>query len=150
MLLYLDNLTKGLVEVERVLKSNSSFICSTYSESHKKEIDGLVRTFDSFICLSRNNLYDVFCKENGYDILKPFFISIEWFQYEDSLYVDNADALIVYIVSCHINQNEILLPRYQEFRNFVIMKIGDGLKITKDAVIYIYKKQETLEEAVTK
>ena len=105
-----------------------------------KEIDEIVRKFDSSICLSRNNLYDVFGKENGYDILKSFFNSIEWIQYEDSLYVDNVDALIAYIVSCHGNQNEIILPRYQEFRNFVIEEIGDGLKVTKDAGIFICKK----------
>ena len=140
VLFYLDDLSKGLSEIERVLKSNGSFICSTYGKKHMKEIDELVREFDSSICLSRNNLYDVFGKENGYDILKAFFSSIEWFQYEDSLYVDNVDALIAYIISCHGNQNEIILPRYQEFRNFVIKEIGDGLRITKDAGIFICKK----------
>lgn len=140
VLFYLDNLTKGLSEIERVLKSKGSLICSTYSKKHMKEIDELVRKFDSSICLSRNNLYDVFGKENGYEILKPFFNSVEWIQYEDSLYVDNVDALIAYIVSCHGNQNEIILPRYQEFRNFVTQEIGNGIKITKDAGIFICKK----------
>ena len=140
VLFYLDDLTKGLSEVERVLKCNGSFICSTYGKNHMKEIDELCRKFDPSICLSRNSLYDVFGKENGYDILKPFFNSIEWFQYEDSLYVDNVDALIAYIVSCHGNQNEIILSRYQEFRSFVIKEIGKGLKITKDAGIFVCKK----------
>lgn len=140
VLFYLDNPTKGLSEIERVLKSEGSLICSTYSKKHMKEIDELVRKFDSSICLSRNNLYDVFGKENGYDILIPFFNSVEWIQYEDSLYVDNVDALIAYIVSCHGNQNEIILPRYQEFRNFVTQEIGNGIKITKDAGIFICQK----------
>ena len=141
VLFYLDDLTKGLSEVKRVLKDNGSFICSTYGKDHMKEIDELVRKFDSSICLSKNNLYDVFGKENGHDLLKPFFSSIKWFQYEDNLYVDNVDALIAYIVSCHGNQNEVILPRYQEFRNFVIKEIGDGLKISKDAGIFICKKK---------
>lgn len=140
VLFYLDDLSKGLSEVERVLKNTGTFICSTYGKDHMKEIDELVRKFDPTICLSRNNLYDVFGRENGYNMLKPYFKSIEWKQYEDSLYVDNVDALIAYIVSCHGNQNEIILPRYQEFRNFVIKEIGYGLKITKDAGIFVCKK----------
>lgn len=140
VLFYLNDLSKGLSEIERVLKSYGIFICSTYGKNHMKEIDILCKKFETSICLSRNNLYDVFGKENGFDILNPFFKSIEWFQYEDSLYVDNVDALIAYIVSCHGNQNEIILPRYQEFRNFVIKEIGKGLKITKDAGIFVCKK----------
>ena len=105
-----------------------------------KEIDQLVRKFDKNIHLSNHNLYDVFGKENGYDILNEHFYSVEWKQYEDSLYVDNVDALIAYIVSCHGNQNEIILPRYQEFKEFVSKEIDDGLSICKDAGIFICKK----------
>ena len=79
VLFYLDDPTKGLSEIERVLKSKGSLICSTYGKKHMKEIDELVRKFDSSICLSRNNLYDVFGKENGYDILKSFLILLNGF-----------------------------------------------------------------------
>lgn len=142
VMFYLDDLKKGLSEVQRVLKDNGTFICSTYGKNHMIEIEKIVRKFDSTICLSKNNLYNVFGKNNGYDILKPYFNSIEWRQYEDSLYVDNVDALIAYIVSCHGNQNDIILPRYQEFRKFVINEIGNGLRITKDAGIFFCKKRK--------
>lgn len=142
VMFYLDDLKKGLSEIQRVLKDTGTFICSTYGKNHMIEIEEIVRRFDPTICLSKNNLYDVFGKKNGYDILKPYFNSIEWRQYEDSLYVDNVDALIAYIVSCHGNQNEIILPRYQEFRKFVINEIGNGLRITKDAGIFFCKKRK--------
>lgn len=72
VLFYSDDLTTGLSEVERVLKNNASFTCSIYGKNHMKEIDELVRKFDSSIYLLRTNLYDIFGKENGYDILKTF------------------------------------------------------------------------------
>lgn len=56
------------------------------------------------------------------------------------MFADNVDELIVCIVSYHQNQNKIILPRYQEFRNFVIKKIDDVVKINKDAGIFICKK----------
>lgn len=142
VMFYLDDLKKGLSEVQRVLKDTGTFICSTYGKSHMIEIEEIVQKFDPTICLSKNNLYNVFGKKNGHDILKPYFNSIEWRQYEDSLYVNNVDALIAYIVSCHGNQNEIILPRYQEFRKFIINEVGNGLKITKDAGIFFCKKRK--------
>ena len=140
VLFYLKDLNKGLSEINRALKGNGRFICSTYGKDHMKEIDALVKKFDNSIYLSSNNLYDVFGKENGASILGQYFSDVEWIQYEDSLFVDNVDALIAYIVSCHGNQNEIILARYQEFRNFVIKEMKDGLRITKDAGIFVCKK----------
>ena len=81
VLFYLDDLFNGLSEIERILKNKGAFVCSTYGKKHMKEIDELVRRFDPSICLSRNNLYDIFGKENRYDLLNPFFNSIEWIQY---------------------------------------------------------------------
>lgn len=139
-LFYLEDLSKELLEISRVLKDNGRFICSTYGKEHMKEIDVLVKKFDNSIYLSSNNLYEVFGKENGASILGQYFNDVEWIQYEDSLFVDNVDVLIAYIVSCHGNQNEIILARYQEFRNFVIREMKDGLRITKDAGIFVCKQ----------
>ena len=42
--------------------------------------------------------------------------------YDDALYVTDAAPLIEYILSCHGNQNQYLLERYQDFRRFVAKK----------------------------
>lgn len=140
LLFYLDNLDSALREIKRVLKSGGRLVCSTYSHEHMKEINELVRDFDNRIVLSADNLYEIFGKENGAGILRRYFNRIEWRQYEDYLMVDNADALVSYILSCHGNQNMYIVDRYKDFRNFVKRKTDKGFRITKDAGIFMAYK----------
>ena len=79
------------------------------------EIDKLVKSFDNRINLSSNKLYEKFGLDNGEDFLKLHFNSIQMKPYEDYLEVDQADPLMEYILSCHGNQNEYILSKYQEF-----------------------------------
>ena len=83
-----------------------------------------------------------FGKENGQELLMPFFQggSCEWVQYEDELMVTEPEALISYILSCHGNQNQYILDRYNAFRTFVKKKTDKGFKITKDAGIFVIHK----------
>ena len=101
------------------------------------EVSRLVQDFDDRIVLSAEKLYDKFGKENGADILAPFFSSVVWKTYEDSLEVPDSEPLISYILSCHGNQNQYLLERYKEFRGFVRKKTENGFHITKDAGLFI-------------
>ena len=140
LLFYVKHINQGLNEINRVLKKEGKFICSTYGKNHMKEIDELVKKFDASIYLSKTNLYECFGKENGGEFLKPYFSNVEWIEYNDSLIIDNADALIAYIVSCHGNQNALILPRYKEFKEFVVKEMGHGLEIMKEAGIFICKK----------
>ena len=39
--------------------------------------------------------------------------------------------------SCHGNQNQILLDRYKDFRQFVEKRTAKGFHITKDAGIFL-------------
>lgn len=139
VLFYCD-LEKVCSEVRRVLKPNGVFICSTYGDGHMKEMRQLVSSYDSRIVLSANNLYERFGKENGRDILSPYFSSITWNEYEDHLLVPDAEPLISYVLSCHGNQNQYLLDRYHDFRSYVKKSIGKGFYITKEAGIFICKK----------
>ena len=104
------------------------------------EISKLVKDFDSRIVLSAEKLYHRFGKENGAKLLTPYFSSVTWKAYEDSLVVSDAEPLISYILSCHGNQNQYLLNRYTDFRNFVERKVRYGFKITKDAGTFLVKK----------
>lgn len=138
LLFYLKNLDRALEEIVRVLKPEGVFLCSTYGREHMKEISQLVKEFDSRIVLSEVNLYDVFGLENGEEILKHHFGSVEMIPYEDHLEVKDAGPLMEYILSCHGNQQECLSERYDEFREFLQKKIEKKgyLYITKRAGVF--------------
>lgn len=142
VLFYCDDLTQVLKEVQRVLKPNGIFICSAYGKNHMKEINELMQSFDPRISLSAKKLYDSFGYEIGQTILSSFFDSIEWVLYEDALTVTEPEPFISYVLSCHGNQNQYILDRYQEFRTFVTKRTAKGLHITKEAGIFLCKKTE--------
>lgn len=139
VLFYCD-IPKVSREVQRVLKPNGRFLCSAYGTHHMKEISDLVQEFDSRIILSADKLYEKFGKENGNDLLQPYFSQINWHLYEDSLSVDEPEPLIEYILSCHGNQNQYILDHYKEFRSFVSKKTASGFHITKEAGFFLCEK----------
>lgn len=139
VLFYVYDINKALEEIRRVLNPLGVFYCSTYGSNHMKEINDIVQEFDSRVILSQTKLYDVFGLENGLDILRPYFKSIKMKRYEDCLVVDKSKPIIDYIMSCHGNQNEIIGPNLNEFREFVdsIIQEKGYIKITKDAGLFI-------------
>ena len=140
MLFYCDDINKVLSECRRVLKKNGKLIASTYSSKHMKEITELVQEFDKDIALSSDVLYERFGLDNGEALLHSYFDSVKCIRYEDSIEINDSKPLIDYIVSCHGNQNRILIDHYREFREFVNEKVKNGFHITKDAGIFIAYK----------
>ena len=137
VLFYCEDVQMVCREVRRVLSRNGRFVCSTYGSGHMKEVSELVQEFDERIVLSADRLYEKFGKENGREILAPYFSKIEWREYEDYLLVEDPEPLISYILSCHGNQGQYIADHYKEFRSFVKRKVEKGLKITKEAGIYV-------------
>ncbi|MDF2802984.1 MAG: transcriptional regulator, MerR family [Anaerocolumna sp.] len=135
MIFYLKERDKFYQEIQRVLKRDGYFYCSTYGKDHMKEITALVKEFDSGISLSEVYLFEIFGLENGKDELTSYFSLVELSLYEDYLIVDNPEALLDYILSCHGNQHEHLKNRYVEFKDFLTKRIQhEGfIKITKSA-----------------
>lgn len=140
LLFYCEDIDKVCAEVQRVLKSGGSFVCSTYGSRHMKEITELVQSFDARIVLAARNLYDEFGLENGEEILRHTFDEVKCERYDDAIIIDKPEPLIDYILSCHGNQNQILLEKYKDFKAFVEKKMRHGLRITKDAGVFIVKK----------
>ena len=139
VLFYLNDIHQGLKEIQRVLKPNGIFYCSTYGNEHMKEITQIVKGFDARITLSNHSLQDIFGLENGEQILKQYFSKVERMDYQDSLKITESKPLVDYILSCHGNQNEIIGPRMQEFKEYIDEIFGkeDKICITKQAGIFI-------------
>ena len=139
VLFYLNDLNQGLKEIDRVLRPNGIFYCSTYGKEHMKEITEIVQNFDSRINLSNHSLYDIFGLENGEVILKKYFSNVQRLEYPDSLEITESKPLIDYIMSCHGNQNEILAPRLAEFKEYIedILKASGKIVVTKQAGLFV-------------
>lgn len=141
VLFYCEDLNRVFAEISRVMKKGAVFAASTYSENHMKEIRTLAEGFNEEIRLSREPLYEKFGLANGRDLLSPWFSDIEERRYEDAIETKDAECLISYILSCHGNQNQLLVDHYREFRDYVIANTKDGFHITKDAGIFLCKKK---------
>lgn len=137
VLFYCKDVDRVCSEVGRVLKPGRRFVCGTYGVAHMQEVSRLVTQFDDRITLSGENLYEHFGKENGAQALAPYFAEVDWQQYEDALIVTQAEPLIEYVLSCHGNQNQYILEKYNKFRKYVEGQIRNGYTITKDAGIFI-------------
>ena len=135
-LFYSSDLKKTVNDISLHLKDNGFLIAATYGQNHMKEISRLVSEFDERIFLSKENLYNIFGKENGKKILSSSFAKIEWTEYEDHLEVPSADALVSYILSCHGNQNHYILDHYQDFLSFVKKKTRTSFYISKEAGLF--------------
>lgn len=143
ILFYLNDLNLGLKEISRVLKPNGILYCSTYGKNHMKEITEIVQSFDSRINLSNHSLYDIFGLENGESILKEYFFNVQRMDYEDSLEITESKPLIDYIMSCHGNQNEILGPRLNEFKEYIeeLLENNGKIVVTKEAGLFVCRKR---------
>lgn len=143
VLFYLNDLNLGLKEISRVLKPNGILYCSTYGKNHMKEITEIVQNFDSRINLSNHSLYDIFGLENGESILCNYFSNVEKYNYQDSLEITESKPLIDYIMSCHGNQNEILGPRLNEFKEYIeeFLKNNGKIVVTKQAGLFVCRKR---------
>lgn len=143
VLFYLNDLNLGLKEIDRVLKSDGILYCSTYGKNHMKEITEIVQNFDSRISLSNHSLYDIFGLENGEDILSKYFSNIQRMDYQDSLAITESKPLIDYIMSCHGNQNEILGPRLNEFKEYIeeLLENNGKIVVIKEAGLFVCRKR---------
>ncbi len=137
LLFYCEDIAQVCNEIKRVLKPNGIFLCSTYGSKHMREITELVQKFDKRISLAAENLYDRFGLDNGEAILKPYFSQIKLHYYQDEIVINHAEPLVEYILSCHGNQNQYLLDRYHDFRQFVEKQVKNKYHITKDAGFFL-------------
>lgn len=139
VLFYVRDLKRVFSEIRRVLRPGGRFLCATYGEEHMKEVEELVKEFNPKIRLSSVHLYDNFGLANGEELLKKHFSKVQRFMYPDVLKVTDVKLLMDYILSCHGNQKEFLVPEYDRFKAFLERKLAKKgyIRITKQAGIFL-------------
>ena len=101
----------------------------------------VVHNFDSRINLSNHSLYEIPPPPPPPQVLSKYFSNIERMDYHDSLEITESKPLIDYIMSCHGNQNEILGPRLNEFKEYIeeLLKNNGKIVVTKQAGLFVCK-----------
>lgn len=143
VMFYMKDRERAISEIARVLNAKGVFIASTYGKNHMKEITEMVQEFDSKIRLSDIQLFEQFGIENGEEQLQKYFKNVEFRLYEDRLFVNEAEPIVNYVLSCHGNQRECLDGKTEQFKKFIKEKIKKygGISITKSAGIFISTKE---------
>lgn len=137
MLYHVPNLTKGLNEVERVLKKGGTFYCATFGENGIQHYltDSLGR-FGIHIDINGS-----FTLQNGADILGKHFPIVERTDYEDALWVTEIEDLINYIYSMSSVGNLGNVTREELLRCFEQKKDERGiLQIPKEYGMFRCRK----------
>lgn len=142
ILFYMKDLDKVLYEINRVLKKNGEFYCSTIDNSHMKELEDLMLRFNSNINISEKNIYSKFSVDNGESILKKYFKDINKCYYTDELIVDDTKGILEYIYTIPGNILEIIDTKKKEFESYIDVNINKQgeLKITNSNVLFNSKK----------
>lgn len=144
MLFYVNDLDLALSQIERVLKEDGVFYCSTYGANHMREITEIAQEFDPEITLSDHSLSARFGLDHGEEQLSSYFSSVACKRFVDALEITEAKPLMDYIMSCHGNQMERLANRLSEFHAFLDekLKLHGTIHVSKEAGLFICHKEK--------
>ena len=142
VMFYVQDTDAALQEIKRVLRPGGKLYVATYGEKHMKEIEQLVKRFDEKIVLSSVPLYDNFGLENGQEQCRKYFKDVARKDYDDYLEVTQVQALMDYILSCHGNQKEYILPKLKQFNEYLSKQLCSqgAFHITKQAGLIVCQK----------
>lgn len=112
MLYHIPDINKAIKEVFRVLKPKGSFYSSTFSRKHMHQLNILT---NKYVELPKERVSDRFTLENGYDYIKEVFGNVEVKIHKDSLLVNDADAIINYIMSGSYAKKQLVGAKKEKF-----------------------------------
>jgi len=132
---------KALSEIQRFLKDEGLFFCSTVEENHLHELPKLLAKFDpnieSVFRIEENH----FTLEKGKPQLQEWFSHVELHRYPDDLLVTEADALVDYVLSSvrsGLDENN-----RDDFKRFIEQEMttnGGKIHIKKDSGMFKARK----------
>jgi len=145
MLYHVDNIQKGLSEINRVLKPGGYLYCSTVGQNHMMEIRDIMYKFKSeTMDIKSSDITSRFNLENGLVKLEKWFSCIEMNRYEDNLIVTEATPIIDYMFSMPGNVRESFnIERLNVLTKYLKDKIviEGGIYVTKDTGFFMGQKK---------
>ena len=139
ILFYMKDVDKVLNEIKRVLKVGGYFYSSTIDSKNMKELESLIKGFNSNIKISEEKISSNFGLENGEGILSKHFCQIKKYLYEDKLVINDAKGILEYIYSIPGNIIELIDTKKKDFEKYI------DSNINKQGNIYITNNQVLFE-----
>ena len=139
ILFYMKDLDKVLKEIKRVLKVGGHFYSSTIDSNNMKELESLMKGFNSNIKISEEKISSKFGMENGQEILSKHFNQTKRYLYEDKLVINDSKGILEYIYSIPGNIIELIDTKKKDFEKYI------DSNINKNGNIYITNNQVLFE-----
>ncbi len=144
ILFYMKDIDKVLLEINRLLKKNGYFYCSTIDDSHMKELEELIMGYSNNITISKDKLVHNFGLKNVEEILENYFKDISKYLYKDTLIVNNTKGILEYIYSIPGNILDIIETKKKDFEKYIDKSIKQSenseLHITNQSVLFESRK----------
>lgn len=139
MLYHIENRTRALAEVVRVLQPHGRFVAATNGEHHMQELRQLWQTLLPELAELNLSMSLPFTLENGRSQLEPFFSKVQLVLYEDSLAVTEVAPLLAYLRSTTEARALLTGDRLQQAEEHVQQVIANqgAFHITKATGLFI-------------
>lgn len=136
MLYHIPDIKKAMDEFWRILMPGGLFIAATNGMEHLQELYDLVEEVVR-VSLPRNDSAQRFGLENAPEIIGRIFINPEIIVYEDSLWVDQAQPLVDYILTMWTFQKVLTADKLPRLVDLIQQRIQNdgGIYITKSTGI---------------
>jgi len=137
MLYHIPEISAALCETRRVLKHGGCLYAATNGSDHLQEIkEWKARFFPGQEDSTWGTQILGFSMENGVELLQQEFRNIYFFEYPDTLLVDQVDPIVCYIQS--FTQIEETDPRIEQLRRYLHNYISENgsIQITKKSGLF--------------
>jgi len=145
MLYHVPDPDLAISEAARLLKPEGRFIAATNGIGHMEHLQELLTEFEPGF-QKRFRYFDAFTLESGVERLKPHFGEVERVDFDQNLWVTNAQDLADYAFSMPALQETIALERMPELVSYfeTLIDHDGGIFIAKVTGVLVGKKPKSI------
>ena len=142
MLYHVEKKQNCLNAIQKRLKSDGTFYCSTVGENHMQELHDLLKEFNDDIEIPLSRIAKTFSLQNGEAQLKKVFTNVEKYEHDSNLIVDDVDAIYDYVYSYPGNAPFLLEKGEDLFRKMIWKRISEegAMLIHKETGIFVCRE----------